>query len=104
MSKLGRVIQRRRQNRRPSPIKPAAYQPLHGRMDSEIPINELLSVGTDTALDELTEIDERLKQASLERSYTYASAAERVMRMDLSSYRGHDKGSRGLKSEMRYAE
>ena len=111
MSRLGRLIQRRRQNRRLSATEPAVYQE-NGetapgeKKNSEIPINDLLPVGTDTSLIEFTEIRDRLKQASLERGYTHTSQAAQVMPKDLSSYRAHEKGSRGLtvKSEMSYAE
>ena len=111
MSKLGRLIQRRRQNRGLSATKPTVYQEngetaTGEQKNSEIPINELLRVETDTSLIELTEIRDPLKQASLERGYTHASGAARAVRMDLSSYRAHEKGSRGLtvKSEMSHAE
>jgi hypothetical protein len=110
MSKLGRLIQRRKQNRRLSTIGPAIYQE-NGetapgeQKNSEIPINGLLPVGTDTSLIELTEIRDSIKQASLERGYTYSSEAARTMRVDL-SYCEHEKGSRGLtaKSDMLYAD
>ena len=111
MSKLGRFIQRRRQNRGLSATKSAVYQEngetaTGEQKNSEIPINELLAVETDTSLIDLTEIRGPLKQASLEPGYTHASGAARAMRMDLSSYRAHKKGSRGLtvKSEKSYAE
>jgi hypothetical protein len=110
MSKLGRLIQRRRQTRYPSPIEPAVYQAnsetaFEGRISSEIPTNELLSVGTDSTIRELNEIREDLKQASLERGQTYATKAERAVRM-FTSHGAQEKGSPGLtvKSGMRYAE
>jgi hypothetical protein len=98
MSKLRRLIKRRSQNGRPSPLDPAVYQENGEQVNSESPLNEPLPVGS--ALEELTEIGARIKQASLKRE------AQRVMRMDLSSYRGHEKGSVGptVKSEMSYAE
>jgi hypothetical protein len=120
MSKLGRVIQRRRQNRRLS-IQPPVPQETGDTIlekkngdtapeewqPSEIPKNELLMAETATSFKELTEICDGLKQASLERGGSYASDATRAMRMDLSSYRAaHEKGLRGLtvKSWTRYAE
>ena len=59
MSKLGRFIQRRRQNRGLSATKSAVYQEngetaTGEQKNSEIPINELLAVETDTSLIDLT--------------------------------------------------
>src|SRR5690242_17383320 len=109
MSKLGRLIQRRRQNRRSSPIKALVDQESGksapaGLINSEIPINE--AVGTDLAIRELTEIRAHLMQASFDRRNTSTSEAKRAMRMDRSSYRSHAKNSPNvtIKSEMRYAE
>jgi hypothetical protein len=111
MSKLGRVIQRRRQNRRLSIQPPVSQEIGYTALEEEnggtaLEENyELLTVETDTSFKEPTEICDGLKQASLERGGTNASA--RAMRMDLSSYRAtHEKVSRGLtvKSWTRYAE
>ena len=158
MSKLGRLIRRRRENKRLSAVAMGVYQengktapgarenskttevlqqllpeirrdvdqhprgavPVQAldqeraaetmiarfiRIPGPIPINEPLPVGTDRDSTDLTEVHDRLRQARLERSYTYASEAARAMGMDLSSYRAHENGSRGLtiKSAMRYA-
>jgi hypothetical protein len=107
---LGRLIKRRKQNRRLSSIKPADYQENGEKApgeqkNSEIPINELLAVEADTSLIKLIEVRDPLKQASFEGSYTYTSEAARTMRVDL-SYCEHEKGSRGLtaKSDMLYAD
>ena len=83
MSKLGRFIQRRRQNRGLSATKSAVYQEngetaTGEQKNSEIPINELLAVETDTSLIDLTEI-------------RGPSGAARAMRMDLSSYRARTR-------------
>jgi hypothetical protein len=110
MSRLGRLIQRRKQNRRLSAIKPADYQENGERAPveqekSEIPINELLPVEADISLLELTEVRDRIKQVSPERGYSYISEAARTMRVDL-SYCEHEGSSRGLtgESEMLYAD
>jgi hypothetical protein len=108
MSRLGRLIQRRKQNRRLSAIKPADYQENGERVPGEqekslIPINELLEA--DISLLELTEVRDRIKQVSPERGYSYTSEAARTMRVDL-SYCEHEGSSRGLtgESEMLYAD
>ena len=108
MSRLGRLIQRRRQNKHLSPIEPTVYQE-NGEITPdgrrEIPINELLPVGTDTAIRELNEINEHLRQASLERGQAYATEAEGAVGM-FTSHRAQEKGSPSLtvKTGMRYAE
>jgi hypothetical protein len=94
MSKLGRLIQRRRENKHLSPIEPTVYQENgeitpDGRI-SEIPINELLPVGTDTAIKELNEIREHLKQASLERGQAHVTEAEGAVHM-FTSHRAQEK-------------
>ena len=108
MSKLGRLIRRGRKIRHLSATGLSVYpdnaEVALGRENSDT-INALLPLGTDIGLLELSEVRDRLKQASIGRGITCTSEATRAVSVDLSSYPEHGKGNRRPTTTlaMRYA-